>query len=481
MTDVTKAQAIAILWRKGVLSWKLDPVQKDLYESYHHASHKTIVWSCSRRLGKSYALCTIAIEKCIQKPNSVVKYIAPTRRHVKMIIGPIMKQLLEDCPKGLRPNISKAEDIYRFPNGSEIQMAGTDQGHAESLRGGSSDICIVDEAGFCDDLRYIVQSILIPTTTTTRGKVILSSTPPKESDHEFVNYMKQAEYRGSFVKKTIYDAIGPRITKEIIQEIIEELGGEESIDFRREYMCEMVIDEDTAVVPEFTEQMQKAIIRDWARPVYYDGYVAGDIGFKDLSVFLFAYYDFRAAKLIIEDELVMSGKKMTTEFLAQGIREKEHINFVDAHSGAIQEPYLRVCDNNLIVINDLYQLHKLSFMPTEKDDASAALNNMRVKLKEGSIIINPRCKTLIYHLRHATWNKRKTSYARSPDAGHYDAVDALKYLVRNVQWTKNPYPFDYRGKSSDDWFIPEKAVKDDPKYQGFKSIFKPKWANKVNK
>jgi hypothetical protein len=102
----------------------------------------------------------------------------------------------------------------------------------------SSDLCIVDEAGFCDDLTYIIQSILIPTTTTTHGKIILSSTPPRLADHEFIRYMEEAEDRGSFLKKTIYDALGGgRITQEMIDEIIRELGGAESPDFRREYLC----------------------------------------------------------------------------------------------------------------------------------------------------------------------------------------------------------------------------------------------------
>ena len=35
------------------------------------------------------------------------------------------------------------------------------------------------------------------------------------------------------------------------------------------------------------------------------------------------------------------------------------------------------------------------------------------------------------------------SFARSPDDGHYDAVDALKYFVRSVVYNKNPYPASY--------------------------------------
>jgi hypothetical protein len=450
---LSKRAAIAILWNNHVLTWKLDGVQKDLYNAYKNSTAKTIVWLCSRRLGKSYTLCLLAIEQCLQKPNTVIKYIAPTQKHVKMIIRPLFKEILKDCPKELRPEYRTADNIYRFPNGSEVQLAGTDNGRAESLRGGSADICIVDEAGFCDDLKYIVQSILIPTTTTTRGKIILSSTPPKNPDHEFYEYVTLAEYKGNFVKKTIYDAIGSRITPEIIKELIDEMGGDESLDFRREYLCEKIVDEESAVVPEMTDKLASQIVTDqWARPPYYDCYVGGDIGFHDLTVFLFAYYDFRKAKLVVEDELVMSGRKMTTDFMAAKLKEKEAALWTNPLTQEQKEPYLRVSDNNLIVINDLHSLHGIVFQPTQKDDSDAALNNLRVMLKEGRIIIHPRCKTLIFHLKNAAWNKSRRSYKRSPDAGHYDAVDALKYLVRAVHYQKNPFPANYGQGSGDSWW-----------------------------
>jgi phage terminase large subunit len=470
--------ARAMLWNKGIINWKLEKVQKDLYDAYHAAQQKTIVWSCSRRLGKSYALCVLAVEKCLSKPNCIVKYVAPTQKHVKTIIKPLLKEILKDCPKDIKPEFKTADNLYRFRNGSEIQLAGTDNGHAEGLRGGSSDICIVDEAGFCDDLKYIVQSILIPTTTTTRGKIILSSTPPRSPDHEFNNYVEDAELKGSYTKKTIFDAVEGdgskgRITLEIIKELADEYGGYDSVEFRREYMCERIVSEESAVIPEFSEQLQKKIIKEWSRPPFFDVYVGGDIGFKDLTVFLFGYYDFRAAKIIIEDEVVMNGSKMTTEVMAAQIKETEARLYTHPMTKVKKEPYLRTCDNNLIVINDLYKLHGLTFQPTAKDDSSAALNNLRIMIKEEKIIIHPRCKTLIHHMRNATWAK-SGKMNRSPDAGHYDAVDAAKYLVRNVQITKNPYPANYGAGSGDDWFDPNANKPASKLENDFKNIFKIK-------
>lgn len=470
--ELSRKQAIAMLWNRGIIAWKLHEGQKRLYDSYHNATGKVVVWSCSRRLGKSYALSLIAVEQCHKKANSIVKYIAPTTKHVKQIIMPIIRDILKDCPKELRPRYYTHDNAYRFPNGSEIQMAGADQGHAEALRGGSSDLCIVDEAGFImDDLRYIIQSILLPTTTTTQGKIVLSSTPPVSADHDFNKYMKEAEFKGNFVKMTIYD--NPMLTPKVVQEIIEEYGGVQNPDFRREYLCEVIIDEDHAVVPEFSnEEVQKICIQEWPIPPFADRYVGGDIGFKDLTVFLFGFFDFKKNKVIIEDELVMSGKKMTTEYMAQQIKEKETKLWTHPLTKEQAAPYLRVCDNNLIVINDLQRLHSINFVPTPKDDKIAALNNMRIMIQQGRIIIHPRCKTLIYHLKNATWAKSKKTYDRSADAGHYDAVDALSYLVRNITYSHNPYPSNYGMGGPDEWFqSANNALTNNPTFNSIKNVF----------
>lgn len=438
---LTRQEAINILWHKGILHWKLHQGQKDLYDSYKSAKHRTLVWSCSRRLGKSFALCLLAIETCLKKPNVIVKYVAPQQKQVRTIITPLIRQILQDCPVELQPKFMTQQFCYRFANGSEIQLAGSDNGNAESLRGGSSDLCIIDEAGFCDELEYVVQSILLPTTATTDGKIILASTPPKTPDHAFRKYVERAFERGTLVKKTIYD--NPMLTPDKIEELKAEAGGELSASWKREYLCQNLVDQESAVVPEFTEELKNIIVREWERPAYFDEYIAMDIGVNDFTFVLFAYYDFRAGKLIIEDEFLINGQQWNTEKLAKGIKEAEARLCTHPVTKVQKKPYKRISDVNLTVLNDLRQLHGLEFSATPKMDAEAALNNMRVKLGQAKIYINPRCKKLIRHLEFAIWNKSRTKYERSADDGHYDGVDALKYLVRNVEYNKNPYPKHY--------------------------------------
>lgn len=448
---ITPQQARDMLWEQGILHWILKPVQVDLYNAYLNCEEKIVVYNCARRIGKSFTLCVIALEVCMKTKNSHVKYCCSKQKEAKNIIRPLIREILETCPQELKPIYKTQEQCWVFPNGSRIELTGLDGGRAESIRGGGANLAIIDEAGLVNDLVYIITSILLPTTTTTKGKIILSSTPPKSPAHPFVTkYLNKARLEGNLITKTIYD--NPFIDRQEFDKLVEECGGVDSIDFRREYGAEILKSEDYDIFPEFTPSLKASIVKPWQRAPFYDGYVAMDVGMKDLTVVLFAWYDFKESKLIIEDEFVINGMKFNTSTLAAGIKKKETDVFSDKLTGEQKEPYIRVSDNNLIVIKDLFDLHGLRFMATRKDDADAALNKVRIMLQNEQIIIHPRCVTLIHHLEAGVWNKNKTSFERSADQGHYDAADSLKYLVRNIQVSKNPYPAGYFHKFSDDAF-----------------------------
>lgn len=458
-TKISRQEAIKALWNKGIIHWKLHKAQKEMYDLVKKDGHPIVVIGCSRQLGKSFFLTAYAIEECLQKKDIIVKFIAPKAKDIRRIISPIIKQIMEDAPEDVRPRYNSRDNIYVFPNGSEIQLAGTDNGHAESIRGNRAHLCIIDEAGFCDDLDYVVKSILLPTMTRTNGKLVMASTPSKSPDHDFMKFFDEAEADGRLIKKTIYD--NPHLTEEDINKIAIGLGGKDSIDFRREYLVERIVSEDDAVVPEFSgeggRELQSRIVKEWVRPPYYDRYVSMDIGGRDLTAIIFAYYDFAQAKIIIDDEYISKGMVLTEE-IANSIKKIEETHYSNRFGEV--PPALRVADNNnIILLNDLAVKHKINFIPTAKDNADAALNNMRMLLKAEKIIINPRCKTLLSHLNGAIWNKSRTSFARSPDKGHYDMVHALSYLCRNVNFNKNPYPPGYHLNLS-----PSNVFSADPDY-----------------
>lgn len=436
------------LWEAGEISYKLKGKQKDVYQAAKNFDETLTVILCSRRFGKSTVLHLLAVETCIKNPGCIVKYATPQQNMVRRITKEAMRLILDDCPKHLKPVFNSQEKIWVFPNGSEIQLAGTDAGNAENLRGTSALLCIVDEAGFCDELEYVVDSVLFPMTATVDGKIVLASTPnfndPKHEFHE--KYVNPEIANGKIMKFTIDES--PLLTPTQIDRIVSNYGGRQNPKFRCEFLCELISDSSSFVVPEFHDK-EKAIVKSEIQiPLAYDAYVSMDIGFKDLTVALFAIYDFRNSRLLILDELVMNGPSMTTSVLAARIKQKEQETFKTRENISLP-PFMRVADNDLKLINDLYQEHGLLFFPTKKDNREASINSMRMWVQEERVIIHPRCKNLIYHLKAAQWNKNRTDFLRIKsdianglEASHADAIASLYYLIRNIATSKKPDGFD---------------------------------------
>ena len=469
---LTKQQELDIkvakdkLWRMGNLEWKLKGVQKEMHKAVYNSKGKKTIFLCARRLGKSYTMMLIAIEYCLKNPDTIVKILFPKKKDAKQVAREHMKSILIDCPEDLKPHFKEQEKIFFFPNGSEIQMAGTDGGSAESVRGGSCHLAILDEAGFQDynEFNYIVQSIIMPTLFTTKGKIVFASTPSKEIDHPFmVDYVLPARRDGTIIEYDVYS--NPLVTKEDIDEMAAEFpGGKEDPNFLREFMLVSDVKSDDIVVPEFDKDLKRDAVQQVDRPVYYDGYVSGDPAAVDLTAILFAYTDYLNNRIVICDELILGGthEKITTQHIADGIIRKEKLNFSHPLTGEVKTPYMRVMDNNnKILLNDLSVEHGLSFIPTAKDNKQGQVNKLRMMLSQGQIIIDPKCVNLIYHLEAGRWKTCRKKFVHLKgikDKGlkpnHCDALDALIYLARNVNLQKNPYPSDYSPGFGQAYHIP---------------------------
>jgi hypothetical protein len=172
---------------------------------------------------------------------------------------------------------------------------------------------------------------------------------------------------------------------------------------------------------------------------------------------VFGYYDFKQDKVIIEDEIVKEGKDLKLNKFADEILLKEEQLWMNILTNELIKPEVRVSDIEYIVINEINRasMGRLNFQAVKKAPGYKLplINQLRVMLQSEKIYINPRCTVLIQHLKNARWKdaSAKDDFARSPGLGHYDAVDALLYLIKSVNYTKNPYPINH-GRNVDDTF-----------------------------
>jgi len=480
MAEINKIALKHELWRRHLIHYKFHTLQKEMYEIYQKSAPNSIlVWLLARQSGKTFALLTMGVAVCISKPNAIVKYLTDTKLHAKTLAEPQMRKILEDCPEDMKPEYIPSQYLYVFKNGAQLQMAGSDGNSAERLRGQTSDLVLVDEAGFVGKLDDIMKDILLPTLIHSGGRCILASSPPKEPDHDFITYIERSEMNGLLTKKTVYD--NPMLKPEQIQNIIDQYqGGVNSIGFRREFMCELIKDEELSVLPEVDDELLSKIVYDPLLPPFYSRYVAMDIGFKDLTVVLYGYYDFKENRLVIQDEIVKTGKEIHLPDFTKLLQDKEIELWTNDLTHELIKPESRVSDTNPFVIQEISiyskknnPLHQLDFGVPAKHDKLTHLNKLRVMLANHKIIISPSCPTLIRHIKNCRWKDKsnKDDFARSPDDGHYDAVDALLYFTRAVNYNKNPYPASY-GYNLRDLHIqnPTGHEKLDPK-QVYMSIF----------
>lgn len=438
---MTPAAAREALWRAGDLSYLLMPHQEPVRSAICEMRSRRYVLNISRRWGKSNLLCTLAVEQCLQKAGSSVRYAAGTSDMVEEIIEPHMAAILDDCPAHLAPEFNATKYRWTFPNGSTLRVAGCDdRKKANRLRGRACDLAIIDEAGFIDDLKYVIDDVLMPQFITTDGRMVVSSTPPETPAHPFVALCAQAELRGDYTKRTIHDA--SHITEERREEFRREANGEgwepgqeDSTTWRREYLCEFVVDTSKAVFPEFGDHC----IEERERPAFFVPIVVGDAGFHDFTFVVGGYHDFRQAIDVIEWEYVTS-KTLARDIDAEtSKRVAEHWGTNVTHRRYIDAPPQIVAELSAGGRNAWEGIAKTE---TDGPFMSAAVNGARQAMRgpRSRLRIHPRCKHLISHLRYGVWRVPGKDFERMDGFGHFDGCAATAYFDRLVDRRTDPYP-----------------------------------------
>ena len=448
----------------------------------HRGGDGASVWQIGRQRGKSFAALTLACEFAIMLPGAIIRYAALTAKSAKAIVVPTLAQVLADCPDDIRPEVKEHEGAVVFPNGSVLTFAGTDNEQFDRLRGPRAHLVLLDESAFYSDLER-VESALLPQLTTTGGAALYLSTPPESVAHPFLARYRAAQASGRAVHSTVHDnpRLGPDGVARLIRTEAARLGLTEeqlvkSTFWRREYLAEIVTEETRAAVPTWTTEAAEALVVDIPRPEHFDAYVSVDIGYSpDPSFALFAFHDVARNALVIEREVEIH--RGTVAMLSQAIKAvegelwgvsrydgtmlalgevREVPEFLQRkmHQNAPRQPFMRVGDNNLIVLAELAVEHGLAAYPTRKDEKPLAVDDLAQKVADRRLFIHPRCKRTIEQLYTTVWNKTRTGWERTAK-DHGEAIDCLTYLIRNVRWHR-----DCRPKREDFWTAPAPKKRD---------------------
>jgi len=438
------------LWRRGWLGHILHPEQIEAMHFIQSLKKTYAFLLCTRGFGKSYFLVCYYVWLCSMKKRRVW-FLAATLDQVTRVFEKHLDEVREKyLPRELWPRKIGNTHTWQFPNGSIIMMAGVDQTKGRSLRGDGVDEIVCDEVGAWHECYSIIKGALYSIAERNNGRIVMSTTPPETAGHDsFRLYQECMTNETVFTRDVFHCSLYPQTR---IEKVIEENQSHDDLEsnkkgmastfFQREYMCKFVTEENKRVIPEF--KRERHVIGDTPRPGFYDAYCFMDLGFKAFTHVLFAYYDFRAATLVILDEIVQNHANVdnTTEDLTNKIKKKEAEWFPNKKPTAPGKVGIkRICDNDLQLINDITNTHKLPCIPVVKNFSKEAGNNeLRLWFQQDRIKIHERCKRLISQLDIGIWKRNRKEYEPISGCGNLDGIDALVYGVRHVDVRSNPVP-----------------------------------------
>jgi len=410
---VTKRErAIAKLYKRGVLQWKLRPEQRQLRNLLEASPTDLAVFNISRRFGKSTTCSLYSCEQAYRKKQKIL-YATAFLTDLENFITPIFEWCLQECPEELRPKWKASKKEFRFHNGSIIKLIGLDK-NSNSLRGNNIDILIVDEAAFVKNLAYLYRSVIIPATMKRKFKLIFPSTPPESPEHFWsAELIHKAKAKGTYIELTIDDISD--LPPEEKKRLLDEVGGPNSVTALREFYCKCIADVTRTIAAEFSREKH---VRE-QMPDYVKWMLFGDTGgVKDKTVFLEVGYDHASGKVIFKDELEFENSTPSSQIIA-------------AVKGKWGDGMTLVMDAPGQLLIDYSSLGLPAALP-QKDDFGAGLLLLNNSFYNNGTVISPKCALLIRTLEGGLLNKQRSDYERSEALGHCDAVAAAIYALRCV-------------------------------------------------
>src|SRR5262249_11416497 len=115
----------------------------------------------------------------------------------------IINEVFIDCPEELKP-ILDAHMTLAFPNGSSIIFRGSNNQQHRVRRGNAFRRVYIDEGRDVDDLKTLVDSVVVPSLFSVNGRLCIGSTPADTDDHDLHEIKIQAEAEGWYHHEDIY-------------------------------------------------------------------------------------------------------------------------------------------------------------------------------------------------------------------------------------------------------------------------------------
>ena len=225
-----------ILFTRLLLGINPTSYQVKLLKSTHPRVH--VCWP--RQSGKTRTLAALSIWHAAYHPDHTILIVAPSERQ-SINLRDQIHTLLGYMPKEIKKTLIKRSTRTRiyYRNGSRVIAL---PNSPDTIRGYRAHLVILDEAAFFQHDEQVLRHTMIPMLATTRGRLILSSTPWGKNSI-FYQLSKDPEYQHHHItwKTPLEEGVYTPEFKTEIQRTMET----NPLAYQTEYMADFIEEADT--------------------------------------------------------------------------------------------------------------------------------------------------------------------------------------------------------------------------------------------
>ena len=333
-----------------------------------------------------------------------IAYLAPTYQQARDICWLALKKRL--APVTVSVNDSRLEIVVKTATGGRATIKVRSWDAIDTLRGQAFDFIVIDETASCKSFWSGWEEVLRPTLADRKGHALFIGTP-KGFNHfyELSNEQEQHPDTWATFRFTTYD--NPYIPKEEIDEAKAQLPEDT---FAQEYMADFRKAEGL-VYPEFDRQR----------------HVSAEIPMENVARRLvgvdFGYTNPTAALLVLE---MRDGRFWVAEEWYKAGRDTEEI-ISAVRSMRPEAVYPDPAEPDRV---ELLRRAGLSVREVNKD-VQWGIERVRSLVKQGRLMVHPRCVNLLDELSTYRWKEGKSDQNApdEPEKHHDHAADSLRYCL----------------------------------------------------
>jgi|WetSurMetagenome_2_1015567.scaffolds.fasta_scaffold18213_4 hypothetical protein len=371
-----------------------------------------------RQSGKTQEIIHQHVEALLKTEGVVTVFIGLSKNSAKRIFYKRFEQLSTQSNWGFQFNSTDLS--ITAPNGNITYVFGSDdQSDIERARGLTRvKLFTLDEAGQWrqDLLRYTIEEAAFPATGAVNGKIIVSGTPPRVLRGYFVDAINGIVPNWSVHQ---WDARqNPHMPANWLRTTLDEFGWSyDNPIFRREYLAELVRDEEALIFPYSPARHVKS-----TPALKWETTLAVDFGVVHNTAFVVLGTNRHVKPVYVLYACKETG--LTTSQVANKIS-----TLVDEYEISSSRMFGDLGGLGKAYANDLSKDHGIYLQCAEKRDKLAGIERLVDAFRTDSIALDPAAKCLQTELQFLSWNDEHSDIA----SGQVDdAVMALVYGYRSI-------------------------------------------------